>query len=539
VFKRFKVKRIRKLLGYAYILVREGYFIEYKARKSTTKVKKIASEVKSGVLVFIGMSFFISIFLAVGLGLMAITTTLPEILAATTLSLSAICFLFTFIFVSLYSWFLQEYKLLEPLRLLPLNEEDISLIVLLYSLFYVLPVMFSPIMFLLVVMIRYVEPLALAHVLLGPYSTIILAVGLAYLLANFLISYGKVSGRVLRARISRIISVMIFVITMFIFQISQRMIWHLTNLLKQLVKTPIIELLWFLYPVSIVEGIRTSFDNPYKSLQLLLIQVAYTLIFFILYMKSFNRYYMRVSVPVILVLKCETPPIKAPSKLTMNYLIATIIKDFKIITREPRVASLVFMPLYSTISFLLSLFSSKMYTNPMFCNILSIIYASILTLSIPLVPFQLIISEGRSLWFSLHLLGKKGLLKGKILFTVITCAIYATIVALIMSVVFKSITPLVLAIEAMLISYTISCIVAKMVAPKLIPTLKAMPRFSMIEALMVIIVSLLIAGIPLGTYGLTLVFRAELEGLIISFIICIIETGIAYSLVERISESPL
>jgi len=388
-------------------------------------------------------------------------------------------------------------------------------------------------------MTRFLEPLVIVHVLLGAYSGVLLGIGLAFSLANFLISYGKVSGRVLRARISRLISVIIFVMSMFFFQLSQGLIRYLAEFITQIMKTPIISSLWFVYPISIARGIYLSFNDPYRGLQLLLIQIAYILAFLVLYMKSFNNYFIKATVPMILVLKYKTLPVSVPKKWTMSYLAAIIIKDFKIMIREPRVASLVFTPLYLTIMFLLPLFSSKMRRNPVFCDISSIAYAIMLIMIVPLVLLQLIISEGKSLWLSLHILGKKRLLKGKIFFTIANCTIYAVVVALIMSMLFNSIIPLILILEAILTSYTISCIIAIRIAPKLTPMLRAMPSFTPAESLKLGLISLLVMGSSIGAYGLMLMFFAKTQALLISLIICILEAGVLHLLVERISEGAI
>jgi len=388
-------------------------------------------------------------------------------------------------------------------------------------------------------MTRFLEPLVITHVLLGAYSGVLLGIGLTFSLANFLISYGKVSGRVLRARISRLISVIIFVMSMFFFQLSQGLIRYLAEFITQIMKTPIISSLWFVYPISIARGIYLSFNDPYRGFQLLLIQVAYVLAFLALYLKSFNEYFTKVTTPTILVLKYKVWPVTAPKRWTMSYLAAVAIKDFKVAIREPRVASLVFTPLYLTVTFLLSLLFSKIHRSPAFCDSSSIAYAIMLTMTVPLVLFQLIISEGRSLWLSLHILGKRRLLKGKILFTVTSCTIHAVIVAVIMSVLFNSVIPLILIVEAILTSYTISCIIAIMMAPKLTPMLRAIPSFTFIETSKLVLISLLIVGSSIGAYGLMLMFLARTQVLLISLAICVLEAGVLHLLVERISEGAI
>lgn len=532
------IKTINELLRYAYILVRESYFIEYRTRRVIRKSEEMASRVEHGALLYMFISFLVSIVLAGMLGL-SVMSRRTELLASATLSMSTMCFIFTFIFVSLYSWILQEYRLLEPLRVLPLSEDKISLIVSLYSLFYVLPMIFSPLIFLLIVLTKYPELLVAVHILLGTYSSIILSIGLAYSLANFMISYGKVSGRVLKAKISRLISVAIFVVAMFLFQISQGLIGYLTKLLTQMVETPTISALWFVYPISIIEGVRSSLSDLSKSLQLLLVQIVYTFIFSVFYVKSFNKYYAKVTTPVVITLRYEIPPIISPRRWTMNKLVAIIIKDFKTVIREPRTASLVFLPLYSTAVFLISLLSAKSSTDPRFLDFLFAVYAGMLIMLMPSVSLQLVMSEGKAVWFSLHVLGKRQLLKGKILFTILTCATYSVTVALAMSLMFKTLVPLVLAIEALLISYAVSCVVAKIIAPSLTPTTRAMPRFTITEILMFSLISSLMTGIPLGAYYLMRILSVEVGGLLVSLIICLLEVGIGHSMMKKISEGAL
>lgn len=523
------INNIKDLWYYVKILTREAYYLELKM-KGTLNYYRLRSGIKRDYIGYLVLTFFTALIITIPIALDSLYGNILTV-SISSFILAMVCFLITFIIISMKTWILQEYKLLDPLRLLPLTDNKISLIILFYTLFNALPMLLAPIIFTSIIATKYPNVLLILNILIYNYSAITLAIALSYRLASFLTKYSKTSGRVLRARISRFLSATIFIIAMLFFNLSYYLMGRLfvqigkmTTLLKN---ASYLTLLWFIYPFSIFKC--TNIDHLSLS-ESLLTNIVYLGLFTLFYFRSFNNFFKYYITPTVTVYKHKWIPIREP-RHGMNYICAMILKDLKVAFREPRTASLIFLPLYSIIVILLTW--SKFNPTVILIGILFMI--GILCGS---MLYQAIISEGKALWYSLFLLGRKKFLKGKTYFVTSICFLYSFIVALYYVITTGCINCFILALCSLATYLSITYITAKILEKRVYAGMRVVVKYNVADALITITLSIIIVSLVIAPYFiLSLIFKYNrLMSSIISLLVALIILAISHKIFETISD---
>ena len=524
--------RLARLLTCAYVLVRETQYIEHRARGG--KELRRAGQCTRLLAAYAALSAITSFMVGLSLGLCALASAaaggeaVALALAAAGFALTSMCFVLALLSTSMGSWTLQEYRVLEPLRLLPLSEWEVSLAVLAHSAFYALPAILLPLAMVAVAR-QACNPLAAAHLLLGPYSAVLLVAGLSYRLASVATSYGKASGRTLRVRLYRAASVVAFTSSFLLLQLANALAEALASLARGLLG--VASVAWAVYPLTVLEGVYLSYADPPASAAVLAVELAYAALFAVFYAHSFIWFYTGAAGRAMPAYRSRVPPLTAP-RLWGGPRLAVAVRDAKLALRDPRVASVALCPLYACAATLASLALPRGLKPEALLPFSSLALAVVT----PLTAVQLAAGEGGGLWLSLHLLGRRGLLQGKVLLATLLCTACSAVVAVALAIACGDAALLTAAATVTLTSYASSCALARVTASKLTPHPRASLRFSAVDVMLMTGLSLAISAPPLIALGLSALSPHKLLWLAASLALAAAEAGACHVLWRGISE---
>ena len=433
---------MRDLLYLVKVLYRETAYLMIKSTRPVMSPKDAISKSKRmwtvNILIATVMAFIFSLFLIIVFYIPMPESTnvdIETLLRSTTLSYVGCIFLFSFMFSTTTSWVLQEYDLVEPIKPLPLSEDDMRILILLSALIGSIPILIIPLIYSIGLAIRFNSIAVLIIALLYGILTFLLATGISLILTSH-IGAKRFAGSSLRINILRALNTLIYVLSMSLIYIFWNFLSRVNIILKHLTSIGsgleyLAESLLFIYPLSACEGIVSGATGDKMPLHHFVLSMVYLYLAYRVFKIGSRRYWRVLLRPEYIGVEL-VKPIKGISRWTLDPKIGLMIKDLKMIYRNPRSGYLFFFPLIYSIYLLISF--RELVEDPTFLVIYSVITYLILGFLVSYVPYQLLLAEGDNLWLLFASgIRKRDIAIGKSLPVVLQSSIVLTLYSYILS----------------------------------------------------------------------------------------------------------
>ena len=399
---------IRDLLYLVKVLYRETAYLMIKSTRPAMSPREAISRSKwmwtfnilLAVIVTLGLSLLLVIVFYIPIpGRVSIN--IEDLLRSTALSYVGYIFLFSFMISTTTSWILQEYDLVKPIKSLPLSEGDIRILVLLTISVGSIPVLIMPLIYSIGLAIRFSSITVFLTALFYGILTFLLATGIPLILTSH-IGAKRFAGSSLRINILRALNTLIYVLSMSLTYILWQLLGRINLVLKYLASIGgglgylTESLLSFAYPLSVCEGIVSGATGDEMALYHFALSVIYLYLAYRVFKIGSRRYWRALLHPEYIGVEL-VKPIRKIARWTLNPKIGLLIKDLKMICRNPRSGYLFFFPLIYSVFFVIGMREFTM-KNPTFLTIFSVIMYIILGFTISYVPYQLLLAEGDNLW---------------------------------------------------------------------------------------------------------------------------------------------
>ncbi|RLE61972.1 MAG: hypothetical protein DRN53_04840 [Thermoprotei archaeon] len=202
--------------------------------------------------------------------------------------------------------------------------------------------------------------------------------------------------------ILRALNTLIYVLSMSLTYILWQLLGRINSVLKYLtsigggLRYLTESLLSFVYPLSACEGIVSGATGDEMALYHFALSVIYLYLAYRVFKIGSRRYWRALLHPEYIGVELAKP-IKRIARWTLDPKIGLMIKDFKMIYRNPRSGYLFFFPLIYSIFFMISM-QEFAVENIAFLTIFSVIMYITLGFLVSYVPYQLLLVEGDNLW---------------------------------------------------------------------------------------------------------------------------------------------
>ena len=378
----------------------------------------------------------------------------PGVVRDTTMLYNMMLFMLVFMVGSTSTLSLQELGFLKVLFQLPLSLKDFKKIVMAYLIHEIMPVLFIPPIYALVVAEKLWYWPAFPLTLLYGYASITLGLAAStYLSIALWKRRGLVKG--LRSKLTRAFWNGLYVITMFSIGILYQAYAYADELLALIreARPRAMALTKFIYPFSASEAVL-----PKASPALLassLVAMAYSAIFLWVLNRALTSYTERASYalhePILGGRLSEPRPWLPWPQL------AIALKDLKVAVREPRTSYIMVLPLFSIVSFLPVVLTAP--TPDEFRVSICLMFMTLFILGClisSLVPYQLMEHEGGRLWIIFSCASKKQTALGKSLAPTLAYMAYAIPVGLAASLILGKFYPLFYALSGTMVAFSTS-----------------------------------------------------------------------------------
>ena len=399
---------IRDLLYLVKVLYRETAYLMIKSTRPAMSPREVISRSKwmwtfnilLAVIVTLGLSLLLVIVFYIPIP-GRVNTNIEDLLRSTALSYIGYIFLFSFMISTTTSWILQEYDLVKPIKSLPLSEGDIRILVLLTISVGSIPVLIMPLIYSIGLAIRFSSIIVFLTALFYGVLTFLLATGIPLILTSH-IGAKRFAGSSLRINILRALNTLIYVLSMSLTYILWQLLGRINSVLKYLtsigggLRYLTESLLSFVYPLSVCEGIVSGATGDEMALYHFALSLIYLYLAYRVFKIGSRRYWRALLHPEYIGVEL-VKPIKRIARWTLDPKIGLMIKDFKMIYRNPRSGYLFFFPLIYSIFFMISM---REFTveNLAFLTLFSVTMYITLGFLVSYVPYQLLLVEGDNLW---------------------------------------------------------------------------------------------------------------------------------------------
>ena len=300
-----------------------------------------------------------------------------------------------FMVVSTLALTLQASRLLEPLLPAPLARRDVKKIVLCYLLGGLYPVLLVPAIYALIVAEKLTSPQAFPLILAYGYVDVLLGISASLALSNVLVE--KASPRKLTTRLVRLFWNGIYILAMLLVGILYELYLYISDLLEILsaITRGTGNWAYFIYPFSTAEAALASHD-PAGALYSIIVCSFYLLISYLAMDRALSSYVLKAAIPAY----GEGPSggFSRPRIWACSTPLNILVKDLKVVSRDPRASYIAFLPLFSLTSLLPLLAGAstvelgpQLYYTSMTLFLLGCLMSS-------LAPCQLLDYEGGRLW---------------------------------------------------------------------------------------------------------------------------------------------
>jgi len=297
-----------------------------------------------------------------------------------------------------------EFDLLAPLISLPIDFRDIvvSLILSILRASWVMLLIEFPVGVVIFIATGSVLSFIAFAVYIG--ATVLLFSGVAFYLAT-LVKLAKYGGSTIVARARRLLSSIILILITLLTLIPR--VPQIMNLILPVVGH-LVELgrqFWMFYPFVVSETIL-RLASGFDLIALLLLPL-YGVLSYLVFSRLFGKYWVQLQRSQFYGSAISKPIVVPPSAVFHNPISASILKDLRLVSRDPRTAGLALAPLPVYVILVFSLIPTvKAFGN------LGIAFAAgavmfLEAMLVPIAAVNLVAAEGKALWVQSTLPMKK------------------------------------------------------------------------------------------------------------------------------------